>query len=101
MSTPVYVLGSFCTPFRRWPDKSLKNLTRDAYLGVLKDAEMTDGRDVAAAWFGNCFGYYWKQPCTRGNVCFIPLVREGLFPERAPIINVEGGCATASLALAG
>ena len=32
---------------------------------------------------------------------FIPLVRDGLFPDRAPISNVEGGCATGSLALAG
>jgi acetyl-CoA acetyltransferase len=101
MSADVYVLGSFCTTFQKWPSKTLKDLTRDAYLGVLADAGLTSGRDISAAWFGNCFAYYWKQPCTRGNVCFIPLVREGLFPERAPIINVEGGCATASLALLG
>lgn len=101
MSTTVYVLGSACMPFQRWPDKSLKDLTREAYLEVLADARMEGGRDIAAAWFGNCFGYYWNQACTRGNVAFIPLVREGLFPERAPISNVEGGCATASLALHG
>ena len=37
----------------------------------------------------------------RGQVCFTPLVREGVFPERIPIINVEGGCATASMAFHG
>jgi acetyl-CoA acetyltransferase len=37
----------------------------------------------------------------RWQVCFTPLVREGRFPERVPMINVEGGCATASLALHG
>jgi len=100
MSEAVYVLGSYCTPFKRWEEKTLKDLTRDAYLGVLADAQLESGKDIAAAWFGNCFAFYWKQACIRGNVCFIPLVREGLFPERAPIINVEGGCATASLALA-
>lgn len=101
MSNMVYVLGSFTTPFQKWPDKSLKDLTRDAYLGVLADAGLASGRDIQAAWFGNCLMHYWGQPMTRGNVCFIPLVREGLFPGRAPIINVEGGCATGSLALAG
>jgi len=97
----VYVLGSYTTPFKRWPEKSHKDLARDAYEGVLKDAGLQTGADIAAAWFGNCFMHVWGQPCTRGNVLFIPLVREGLFPERAPIINVEGGCATASLALHG
>jgi len=101
MSEAVYILGSFATPFGRFPDKSLKDLTRDAYMGVLQDASLPSGQDVQAAWFGNCMMDYWGQPLTRGNVCFIPLVREGLFPERAPILNVEGGCATGSLALAG
>lgn len=101
MSSDVYILGSYCMPFQKWPDKHLKDLTREAYLGALADAQMDKGTDIQAAWFGNCFADYWKQPCIRGNVCFIPLVREGLFPERAPIINVEGGCATASLALNG
>ena len=101
MGEKVYVLGSYCMPFRRWPEKSLKDLTRDAYLGVLADAGLKTGSDIAAAWFGNCFAYYWGQSCIRGNVCFIPLVREGLFPERIPITNVEAGCATASFAMAG
>jgi acetyl-CoA acetyltransferase len=30
-----------------------------------------------------------------------PLVEEGLFPERVPLINVEGACATASMAFHG
>ena len=42
-----------------------------------------------------------EQGSIRGQVCLTPLVREGLFPERVPVINVEGGCATASLALNG
>lgn len=99
--TDVYVVGAYSTPFRRWPDKSLKALTRDAYLGVLADAGLSTGDGIDAAWFGNCMMHMWSQPVIRGNVCFIPLVREGLFPGRAPITNVEGGCATASLALAG
>ena len=43
----------------------------------------------------------WGQSNIRGQVCFTPLVQEKLFPERVPIINVEGACATASMALHG
>lgn len=99
MGNDVYVIGSYSTVFKRWPDKSLKQLAREAYLGVLQDAGLSDGSAIQAAWFGNCLMHAWGQPCTRGNVLFIPLVREGLFPKRAPIVNVEGGCSTGSLAL--
>lgn len=99
-NTDVYVVGSYCTPFGRRPTSSLRDLTREAYMGALSDAGLERGDDIEAAWFGNCFMHMWGQPLTRGNMCFIPLVREGLFPDRAPIINVEGGCATGSLALA-
>lgn len=99
--TDVYVLGAYTSTFGRRPEAGFKNLTREAYLGALADAGLEDGRDIEAAWFGNCVMHYWGQPLTRGNVCFIPLVREGLFPERAPIVNVEGGCATGSLAMSG
>lgn len=100
MTQPVYVLGSYATRFARWPEKSFKDLTRDAYLGALHDAGLESGRDIAGAWFGNCLMYTAGQPMIGGNVCFIPLVREGLFPERAPIVNVEAACATGSVALA-
>jgi acetyl-CoA acetyltransferase len=43
----------------------------------------------------------WGQGGIRGQVVFTPLVEEGLFPERVPMINVEGGCATASFAFHG
>lgn len=101
IGTRVYVIGAFTTPFRRWPEKSLKQLTRDAYVGVLRDAGLNGGVSIASGWFGNCVMQYWGQSMIRGNVCFTPLVREGLFPERVPITNVEGGCATGSLALLG
>lgn len=101
MAEAVYIIGSHCTPFRRWPEKGFKDLTRDAYLGAVQDAGLSDPQSIEAAWFGNCVMHYWGQPLVRGNVSFIPLVREGLFRDRAPIINVEGACATGSLALSG
>lgn len=97
----VFIIGAYSTVFRRWPDRSHKDLTREAYRGVLDDAGLTDGHDIAMAWFGNCGMWIDGQGSIRGQVCFTPLVREGLFPERVPIINVEGGCATASMALHG
>jgi len=98
----VYVIGSYSTRFQKWLYKSMKDLTRDTYLGVLEDAGMKDGRDIEFAWFGNCaMGTLWGQDIIRGHVCMSPLVEEGLFPERVPLINVEGACATASMAFHG
>ncbi len=97
----VYIVGAFCTQFGKRPDTSVKALTREAYLGALADAGMADGGGIESAWFGNCGMWTEGQGSIRGQVCMTPLVQEGLFPERAPLINVEGGCATASLSLQG
>ena len=97
----VYVIGVACTPFGKQPDSSFKDLTRQAYLEVLADAGLSTGDRIDQAWFGNCGMGTFGQRNIRGQVCFTPLVREGLFPERVPMINVEGGCATASMAFHG
>ncbi len=99
--TDVYVIGTACTPFAKFPQKSFKDLTREAYLQLLADAGLDDGGAIEQGWFGNCGMGSFGQACIRGQVCFTPLVREGLFPERVPMINVEGGCATASMAFHG
>lgn len=101
MSNAVYVLGVHTIPVQRWPDKGFKDLTREAYLGALADAGLESGANIAGAWFGSGLMHYWGQTNLRGSIAFIPLVREGLFPDRAPIINVEGGCTTGSFAIAG
>ncbi len=97
----AYIIGTHSTRFQKWPDKSFKDLTREAYLGALGDAGMVDGGDIEFAWFGNCGMWLQGQGSIRGQVCFTPLVRDKLFPERVPIINVEGACATAAMALHG
>jgi acetyl-CoA acetyltransferase len=97
----VYVIGAACTPFAKRPDTSFKELTREAYEAVLADAGLDDGGPIGSAWFGNCGMGSFGQRNIRGQVCFTPLVREGRFPERVPMINVEGGCATASMAFNG
>ncbi len=30
----VFIIGSYCTRFQNWPDKSFKDLTREAYMGL-------------------------------------------------------------------
>jgi acetyl-CoA acetyltransferase len=97
----VYVIGVSCTPFAKRPDTSFKELTREAYEAALADAGLDDGGPIGSAWFGNCGMGSFGQRNIRGQVCFTPLVREGRFPERVPMINVEGGCATASMAFNG
>lgn len=99
--TDAYIVGSYSSSFGKFPDRSHKDLTREVYLGVLADAGLANGNDIGMAWFGNCGMWTDGQGSIRGQVCLTPLVREGLFPERVPVINVEGGCATASIALHG
>lgn len=97
----VYVIGTGCTAFGKRPGDSFKDLTREVYLDTIADAGMGDGSGIDMAWFGNCGMGTFGQRNIRGQVCFTPLVREGLFPERVGMINVEGGCATASMAFHG
>ncbi|MDB5452831.1 MAG: Thiolase [Caulobacteraceae bacterium] len=97
----AYIVGTHCTHFGKLPDKSFKDLTRESYRGVLADAGLENGEDIENAWFSNCGMGTFGQRNIRGQVCFTPLVREGLFPERVGMTNVEGGCASASMALQG
>ncbi|RYX92924.1 MAG: thiolase family protein [Comamonadaceae bacterium] len=97
----VYLIGVSCTRFGKQPELSFKDLSREAYLAVLDDAGLASGERIDQAWFGNCGMGTFGQRNIRGQVCFTPLVQEGLFPERVPMINVEGGCATASMAFHG
>lgn len=100
MVDTVYMIGAYTTPFQKWPDKTGKQLTRDALVGALKDAEMTDGGAIESTYFSNCgMGIIWDQDLLRGHCMFAPMVEEGLFPERVPLVNVEGGCASGSMAV--
>jgi acetyl-CoA acetyltransferase len=97
----VYVIGAYSTAFGRRIDDSLKDLTREAFSGVVQDAGLEDTGRIETAWFGNCGMWVDGQGSIRGQVCLTPLVRDGSFPERIPVTNVEAGCATASLAFIG
>lgn len=101
MSSDVYVIAAACTSFGKQADKSFQDLTRLVYLDALADCGLTSGAQIEQAWFGNCGMGQWGQGGIRGQVAFTPLIEQGLFPERVPMINVEGGCATASFAFHG
>lgn len=98
---PVYIIGSYSSAFGRRPHDSVKELTRETYEATLSDAGFDDGGLIDTAWFGNCGMWTEEQGSIRGQVCLTPLVNAGRFPERVPLTNVEAGCATGSLALAG
>ena len=97
----AFIIGTSSTPFGKWPDRDYKDLTGQAFREVLSDSGLNDAAEIASAWFGNCGMWVDGQGSVRGQVCLMPLIRAGVLPERIPIINVEGGCATASIALHG
>jgi acetyl-CoA acetyltransferase len=97
----VYVIGVSCTAFGKQPGKTFKDLTREAFSQAVADTGIDLAHQIEQAWFGNCGMGTFGQRNIRGQVCFTPMVSDGTFPERVPIINVEGGCATASMAFHG
>lgn len=94
----VYILGIYSTSVGKFTDSSPKDLTRDAYLGVLADARLENTDAIGAAWFSNMLMEIQGQPYLKGQVCFSPLVNDGLIPCGTPITNVEGGCAAGTQA---
>ncbi len=99
--TDAWIIGASSTRFERAPEKSYRDLAREAYCAALADAGMETGDAIEFGWFSNCGLWVDGQASIRGQILFTPLVREGLFPERVPMVNVEGGCASAQMALHG
>ena len=97
----AYVIATSCTPFGKFADKSFKELTREAFIPLLADAGMDDGARIGTSWFSNVKMEMFKQPNIRGQVCLSGLVEEGLLPQYMPTQNVEGACASGSLAFQG
>jgi acetyl-CoA acetyltransferase len=95
----VFIIGSFSTEFGRWPHRDHRALAREAIQGVVRDAGLSDGLSVGQAYFGNCLLHVSGQTMIRGQVCLSDLMEQGILQERLPIANVEGACATGSLAL--
>jgi acetyl-CoA acetyltransferase len=98
----VFVIAAHSTPFGKFPQVPFTGLTRQAVEGALADAGGAAlGAEVGSVWFGNMMMGSWGQPSSRGQFCLIPLIDDGLLPRRVPIVNVEGACATGSMAFQG
>lgn len=97
----VYILGSYGIPVGKWVDKSHRDIVREAYVGALKDAGLENGDCIESVWSGTSMLHSWEQYCIAGHIMVLPLMDEGLMPKRIPVTNVEGACATGSLAFQG
>ena len=94
----VYVVGVGATPVGRLYDRTFESLVGEAVMDVLADAGMTNGEEIGSAWFSNVLMDFFGQPAGKGAACLTPLMNDGVLPA-VPIGNVEGGCASGSLAL--
>lgn len=98
----AYVIGVGATRFGRHPSITHRSLTEEAVRNALSDAGLAGGgAPVEQVWFGSCAMHVWGQPNIRGQVCVDGLMNEGTLPAGVPVLNVEGACATGSVALHG
>jgi acetyl-CoA acetyltransferase len=90
----AYILGVGMTPFRRWPDATVRGLAEWAVREALADAGI-GAREVQAVAFANAVQDAIEgQFGIRGQIA----LRDMDF-DAVPIVNVENACASASTAL--
>ncbi|WP_137392123.1 thiolase family protein [Rhodoligotrophos defluvii] len=90
----IYVVGVGMTRFGLYPERSIKDLIREAVEACLKDAG-AGPKDVDAIYYANMGQAVLEgQTATPGQIALRPLGFEGI-----PIANVENGCASGSTAL--
>jgi acetyl-CoA acyltransferase len=90
----IYIVGVGMTPFGKFLDRSVKEITREAVTAALADADASVG-DIEAAWFANA-----AQAILEGQGSIpgeIALRAMGI--SEIPVTNVENACASASTAL--
>ena len=89
----VYVVGVSMTPFGRYIDKSVKQLTNEAVTAALDDAALGK-KAVGAAYFSNTTqGLLEGQYLVPGEMALRDMGFEGIL-----MMNVENACASASSA---
>ncbi|MBV9629296.1 MAG: thiolase family protein, partial [Xanthobacteraceae bacterium] len=94
MREKVYIVGVGSTALGRFPDKSVKDLTREAVTLALEDAGAELG-DIESAWFSNTRqGMMENQNTIRGQCAL-----RAMGFETIPIINVENACCSSSTGL--
>jgi acetyl-CoA acetyltransferase len=94
MSEKVYIVGVGSTALGRFPEKSVKDLTREAVTLALTDAG-AELSDIESAWFSNTRqGMMENQNTIRGQCAL-----RSMGFETIPIINVENACCSSSTGL--
>jgi acetyl-CoA acetyltransferase len=89
----IYVCGVGMTAFGRYPDKSIKQLTKEAVTSALQDANCNI-EDVGAAYFSaSTTGYLQGQNFVPGQIALRDMGFEGI-----PMYNLENACASGSSA---
>ncbi|MEK9662561.1 MAG: beta-ketoacyl synthase N-terminal-like domain-containing protein, partial [Alphaproteobacteria bacterium] len=92
--TDVHIVGVAMTPLGKFPDRSVKDLTREAVSAALDDAGASM-EDIDAAWFSNTRqGMMEGQNTIRGQCSLRAMGFEGI-----PIVNVENACCSSSTGL--
>jgi acetyl-CoA acyltransferase len=93
MSEEIYVVGVGMTAFGKWPERSIKDLSREAVEAALADAGCAAG-EIEAAFFSTAAqGAFDGQFMIPGQLALRPLGLGGI-----PVVNVENACASASTA---
>lgn len=95
----VYVIGSGSTVFQKHPEATHAHLAQQAVTDAVRDAGQ-ESAQVDGIWFGNCALQVFGQGNIKGQVVLQPVLGSVL-TATAPIVNVEGGCATGTAALHG
>ncbi|ADG06683.1 thiolase family protein [Kyrpidia tusciae] len=89
----VVVVGVGMTRFGKQPERSLKELAREASRAALEDAGIPESA-IEAAFVSNAMaGAIWRQESVRGQVFLSGTELAGI-----PMFNVENACASGSTA---
>lgn len=97
----VYLVSTAMTNFGRHPEKSPHDLAEEVVGGILADLAVQDGQGIESVFFGSAAHSLWGQLAIPGQVVLSPLVKNDVLPRYLSITNVEGGCATGSMAFHG
>ncbi|MBL0419088.1 thiolase family protein [Ramlibacter sp. AW1] len=90
---PAHIVGVGMTPFARHPDRSLKDLAREAVTAALVDAGIAQDQLQAAYCANSMAGIVTGQESIRGQVVLNAMGITGI-----PVVNVENACATGATA---
>lgn len=89
----VAIIGVGMTRFGKFPDKSIKDLVREAAEEALADSGL-EKSDIQAAYVGNAVaGLMTGQEMIRGQVTLSAMGIDGI-----PVFNIESACASSSSA---